>query len=44
MVKINLGFNKKRYTRDMSYDNNTTFSFGDVSASLFSVSFARFRY
>ena len=30
MVKINLGFNKKRYTRDMSYDNNTTFSFGDV--------------
>ena len=30
MVKINLGFNKKRYTRDMSFDNNTTFSFGDV--------------
>lgn len=30
MVKINLGFNKKRFTRDMSYDNNTTFSFGDV--------------
>lgn len=30
MVNINLGFNKKRYTRDMSFDNNTTFSFGDV--------------
>lgn len=30
MVKINLGFNNKRFTRDMSYDNNTTFSFGDV--------------
>ena len=30
MVKINLGFNKKRYSRDMSFDNNTTFSFGDV--------------
>lgn len=30
MVKINLGFNKKRFTRDMSFDNNTTFSFGDV--------------
>lgn len=30
MVKINLGFNNKRYTRDMSFDNNTTFSFGDV--------------
>lgn len=30
MVKINLGFNKKRFTRDMSFDNNTTFSFGDI--------------
>ena len=29
-MKINLGFNNKRYSRDMSYDNNTTFGFGEV--------------
>lgn len=29
-MKINLGFSKKRYTRDMSFDNNTTFGFGEV--------------
>ena len=29
-MKINLGFNTKRYTRDMSYDCNTTFGFGEV--------------
>ena len=29
-MKINLGISKKRYSRDMSFDNNTTFGFGDV--------------
>lgn len=29
-MKINLGFSTKRYTRDMSYDCNTTFGFGEV--------------
>lgn len=29
-MKINLGFNSKRYSRDMSFDNNTTYGFGEV--------------
>lgn len=29
-MKINLGFNSKRASRDMSFDNNTTYSFGEV--------------
>ena len=29
-MKINIGKSHKRYTRDMSFDNNTTFGFGDV--------------
>lgn len=29
-MKINLGFSQKRYTRDMSFDANTTFGFGEV--------------
>lgn len=29
-MKINLGFNSKRYNRDMSFDNNTTYGFGEV--------------
>lgn len=33
-MKINIGFNSKRYTRDMSYDNNTTYGFGDVQPLL----------
>lgn len=30
IMKINLGFNSKRYSRDMSFDNNTTYGFGEV--------------
>lgn len=29
-MKINLGFNSKRFSRDMSFDNNTTYGFGEV--------------
>lgn len=33
-MKINLGFNSKRYTRDMSNDVNTTFGFGEVQPTM----------
>ena len=33
-MKINLGFNSKRYSRDMSFDNNTTYGFGEVQPLL----------
>ena len=29
-MKINIGKSNKRYSRDMSYDVNTTFGFGEV--------------
>ena len=33
-MKINLGFNSKRYSRDMSFDNNTTYGFGEIQPLL----------